>query len=220
MSILKRFGFGKDAEETARVLEHPRELEMGDIIRFGFAPQAAISNEGFTVDTIDTLDTGGDESKIIYFLLSGLRQSIRLRVLDDDRAEIALEVLPDALFSAFKEQELAEVLAADSGDQHQIASRKQSKISTELQPWIGTMYRQEAHVKAYLYKTDYRNKPLPTTTDVGETGCDYSMLMSDDRERSLEFRVFDGGRTEVFLCAVIPVRKIEEMWPRNREHET
>ncbi len=214
---MKRFGLGKDRDESPRILEHPRDLEPGDIIRFGFADQAEISGEGYTVDRIETLDIGGDATKRTYFLLSGVKHSVRLRIVDDDTAEIALEVLPDVLFAAFKEKGIGEVLAPDSGDQHTISTRSLDKIPQEVQPWVGTKYRQEAHVKAYLYQGDYRNKALPATLNAGEVGCDYSLLVSDDRGRSLEFRVFDGGRTESQLCVFLPVRKIEELWPRSSE---
>lgn len=213
MGLLKRFGLGKDAEQVARILEHPRDLLPGDIIRFGFSPHVELSNEGFTIDAVETLDIGGDASKLIYLKMSGPRHKIRLRIVDEQRIEVALEVLPETLFAAFKEDDLAHVLAPDSGDQHHLKPRKQHKIAPALRPWVGGHYRQEAHLQAYLYADDYRDKLLPTDTDRGEIGCDYAMLMSDDREHSLEFRIYDGGRTESFLCAFLPVRKIEELWP-------
>ncbi len=216
MSLLKRFGIGKDRDKSPRILEHPRHLEPGDIIRFGFAAQTEISGESFTVERVETLDIGGDATKLTYFMLSGVKRSVRLRVVDDDTAEIALEVLPEVLFAAFKEDDLAEVLAPDSGEHHKITARKLKKIPQEIQPWVGTQYRQEAYAKAYLHKGDYRNQALPTTVDAGAIGCDYAVLVSDDRERSLEFRVFDGGRTEAHLCAFLPMRKIEELWPRSK----
>ena len=215
MSLLKRFGIGKGRDKSPRILEHPRHLEPGDIVRFGFTAQTEISGESFTVDRVETLDIGGDATKLTYFMLSGVKHSVRLRVVDDDTAEIALEVLPEVLFAVFKEDDLAEVLAPDSGEHHQITARKLAKVPQEVQPWVGTKYRQEAYAKVYLHKGDYRNRALPTTLNAGEIGCDYALLVSDDRERSLEFRVFDGGRTEAHLCAFLPVRKIEELWPRN-----
>ena len=64
MSFLKRFGIGKDRNKGPRILEHPRHLEPGDIIRFGFAAQTEISSESFTVDRLETLDIGGDATKL------------------------------------------------------------------------------------------------------------------------------------------------------------
>jgi hypothetical protein len=215
MSFLKRFGRGKDRDNGPRLLEHPRDLEPGDIIRCGFAAQPEFSGEGFTVDSVETLDTGGDATKLTFLLLSGVKHSVRLRVVDDDTAEIALEVLPETVFAAFHEDDITEVLAPDGGEHHQITARNLAKIPPEIQPWVATRYRQEAYVKAYLYKDDYRNRPLPTAVNAGEIGCDYSLLVSDDRQHSLEFRVYDGGRTEAYFCTLIPVRKIEELWPRS-----
>ena len=219
MSLLTRFGIGKGHDESPRILEHPRHLEPGDIIRFGFAAQTEIGGESFTVEKVETLDIGGDATKLTYFMLSGVKHSVRLRVVDDDTAEVALEVLPEVLFAAFNEDDLAEVLAPDSGEHHKITAHKLKKIPQEIQPWVGTKYRQEAYAKAYLHKGDYRNQALPTTVGAGAIGCDYALLVSDDRERSLEFRVFDGGRTEARLCAFLPVRKIEELWPRSKESD-
>ena len=220
MSLLKRFGLGKDKDKSPRILEHPRDLEPGDIIRYGFASQTEISGEGFTVDRVETLDVGGDTTKLTYFILSGVKHSVRLRVVDEDTAEIALEVLPDVVFSAFDEDDISEVLAPDGGEHHQVTTRNRDEIPPEVQPWVGTKYRQEAYVKAYLYKGDYRNRAVPTTVEAGEIGCDYSLLVSDDRQQSLEFRVYDGGRTEAFLCVMIPMRKIEELWPGGRNLDT
>lgn len=215
MGILKRFGIGKKTEPDIRELEHPRELELGDIIRFGFTAQSELSNEGYTVDSIETLDTGGDTSKMCYFMMSGTEHKVRLRVVDDETVEVSLEMLPETLLLAFKEQHLAEILDPDSGDHHQLSSRKEAKIPAALREWVAPKYRQEAHIKAYLYKNDFRSKPLPDTMEAGELGCDYSLLVSDDRLRTVEFRVFDGGRTEAYLSVMLPTRKIEELWPRS-----
>lgn len=216
MGILQRFGIGKKPLSAVREIEHPRELESGDIIRFGFANQAELSNEGYTVDRIETLDIGGDATKQCYFMLSGPEQKVRLRVVDNDTVEVSLEVLPDTLLAAFEEHDLAEILDPDSGDQHRLNSKREAEIPPQLQPWVAPKYRQEAHIKAYVYNQDFRTQALPKTTDQGEVGCDYSLLVSDDRQWCLEFRVFDGGRTEAFLSVMLPARKIEELWPRSK----
>ena len=42
---------------------------------------------------------------------------------------------------------------------------------------------------------------------------DGPLLISQDREYGLEFRVFDGGRTEAHCCVYLPLRKIDALWP-------
>ncbi|MCP5001120.1 MAG: hypothetical protein GY933_20855 [Hyphomicrobiales bacterium] len=213
MGLFDWLGTGKKEETAQRLLDHPRDLEVGDIVKFAFAEQTEISGVSFNVDRIRTLDTGGDEHKLTYFLLSDADNKIRLRVVDDDRFEVALEVLPATLFKLFKEDDVAQALDPEGGDHQVLTARKAEKLPPELKPWVGTTYRQEGYVKAYRYEGDYRNRPLPSTVDEGESGCDYAYFITDDRQRGLEFRIFDGGRTEVHLCTFLPLRKIEELWP-------
>ncbi len=217
MGLFDWLGAAKKQHQTQRVLDHPRDLEPGDIVKFAFADQPEISNASFSVKRIRTLDLGGDEHKLTYFMLSDADNKIRLRVVDDDTVEVALEVLPATVFTIFKEDDIAEALDPEGGDHHVLKARKAEKIPAQIIPWVGTVYRQEGYVKAYRYEGDYRNRLLPSTVDEGETGCDYAYFVSEDRQRALEFRIFDGGRTEVHLCAFLPLRKIEELWPASED---
>ncbi|MEN8166355.1 MAG: hypothetical protein ABFS39_12530 [Pseudomonadota bacterium] len=213
MGFFKKFGWNKGGEESPRCLEHPRDLEPGDMLKFAFSDQGEISGASFTLDRVRTLDLGGDDNKLTYFMLSDAENQVRLRVVDDDTLEVALEVLPDALFSAVKKGDVAMALDPDSGSHNIIKARKVDKIPLDMRQWVGKVYRQEGYVKAYRYEGDYRKRALPTTIQEGEQGCDYAYFVSDDRQRALEIRVFEGGRTEVHLCVFLPLRKIEELWP-------
>jgi hypothetical protein len=217
VGFFKKFGWNKGGEESPRSLEHPRDLEPGDMLKFAFSDQSEISGALFTVDRVRTLDLGGDDKKLTYFMLSDAENRMRLRVVDDDTLEVALEVLPDALFSAVKKGDVAMALDPDSGSHNVINARKVDKIPLEMRHWVGKVYRQEGYVKAYRYEGDYRKRALPTTMQEGEQGCDYAYFIADDRQRALEIRVFEGGRTEVHLCVFLPLRKIEELWPGNAE---
>ncbi len=216
MGLFDWLGAGKKEDETQRVLDHPRDLEPGDIVKFAFSDQPEISGVSFRVKRIRTLDIGGDERKLTYFMLSDADNKIRLRVVDDDTVEIALEVLPATVFKIFREDDVAKALDPGGGDHHVLEARKANQIPAELKSWVGTVYRQEGYVKAYRYEGDYRHRRLPSTLDQGEAGCDYAYFVTDDRQQALEFRIFDGGRTEVHLCAFLPLRKIEELWPASK----
>jgi hypothetical protein len=213
VGLFDKFGWNKGRDESPRVLDHPRDLVTGDMLKFAFSDQAEISGGTFAVERIRTLDLGGDGHKHTYFMLSDGEHQVRLRVVDDDTLELALEVLPDTLISAVKKDDVITALDPDSGVHNVIHARKAEKIPPELRPWVGKVYRQEGYVKAYRYEGDYRKRSLPTTEGEGERGCDYAYFVTDDRQRALEMRIFDGGRTEVHLCVFLPVRKIEELWP-------
>ena len=66
MGLFDRF---KHKEASARQLEHPRDLLVGDMVEFALMGQTELSNKSFQVTKIWTLDLGGDQKKRIYFQL-------------------------------------------------------------------------------------------------------------------------------------------------------
>ena len=211
MGLLDRF---KQKQPEARALDHPRDLLVGDMVDFALMEQAGLSDSSFQVTKIWTLDLGGDPHKRIYFQLKDVDCKVRLRIVNDDIFELAIEVTPETLLKVFSESDIATILDPDSGVNHQLKIKgKMKKIPEELIGWVTKKYRQEGFELAYRYEDDYRHKSLPDTMDSGEQGCDFAWLISDDREFGIEFRVFDGGRTEAHCCAYLPLRKIDALWP-------
>jgi hypothetical protein len=211
MGLLDRF---KEKKPVARQLEHPSDLLMGDMVEFALMSQAGLTNKSFQVSKIWTLDLGGDRHKRIYFQLDDTETNIRLRVVDKDIIELGLEVYPETLLEVFSEADIATILDPGSGVNHRLkAIISMTDLPQALVGWVVKKYRQEGFELAYRYEDDYRNKSLPEHIDGCEEGCDFAWLISDDRQHALEFRVFDGGRTEAHLCAYIPLRKIDALWP-------
>ncbi|MDQ7091267.1 MAG: hypothetical protein Q9M50_11660 [Methylococcales bacterium] len=215
MGLFDRF---KQKEPVARKLDHPRDLLLGDMVEFALMSQADLSHCSFQVDKIWTLDLGGDKHKRIYCQLNDVGRKIRLRTVDNDTVELGLEVYPETLLEVFSEEAISDILNPESGVNHQLKLNVAlDKVPKELTGWLAENYRQEGFEIAYLYDDDYRHKSLPETEDEGEEGCDFAWLISDDRQYSVEFRVFDGGRTKVHLCAQIPLRKIDTLWPAKHD---
>jgi len=211
MGLFDRF---KEKQPLARQLDHPRDLLVGDMVEFALMSQAGLTNKSFQVSNIWTLDLGGDKQKRIYFQLDDVDSHIRLRVVDNESIELGLEVYPETLLEIFSEDDIATILDPDSGVNHRLkATASMSDLPAELTGWVTKKYRQEGFDLAYRYDDDYRDRSLPAHLDGCEEGCDFAWLISDDREYALEFRVFDGGRTEAHLCAYLPIRKIDALWP-------
>jgi len=211
MGLFDRF---KEKQPAARQLDHPRDLLMGDMVEFALMSQAGLTNKSFQVSKIWTLDVGGDKHKRIYFQLDDVDSQLRLRVVDNESIELSLEVYPETLLEIFSEDDIATILDPDSGVNHRLkATVAMDDLPAELVGWVTKKYSQEGFDLAYRYDDDYRDKLLPTHADGGEEGCDFAWLISDDRQYALEFRVFDGGRTEAHLCAYLPIRKIDSLWP-------
>lgn len=208
---------GSDDDKRIRTLEHPKDLKIGDMIEFELMDQQNLANRTFQVSDIWTLNYSSDTHFKTYFEVNDIDEKIRLNV-QKEQIEVAMQVYPETLLEFFEEDDIAVILDPDSGVNHQLKSNiKMKKVPPELQGWVTKKYRQEGFEIAYRYSGDYRNKSLPEHRDSGEIECDYAWLVSDDRQFSLEFRVFDGGRTEVHFCAMIPLRKITGLWPKQSD---
>nr|VFK28284.1 MAG: hypothetical protein BECKMB1821G_GA0114241_103530 [Candidatus Kentron sp. MB]VFK32521.1 MAG: hypothetical protein BECKMB1821I_GA0114274_103410 [Candidatus Kentron sp. MB]VFK75957.1 MAG: hypothetical protein BECKMB1821H_GA0114242_103710 [Candidatus Kentron sp. MB] len=214
MSILKNLfrGVRKETEDTSRVLQHPRDLRIGDIVKFGFAAQQDISNKTFRVEGIDTCDLGGEPHKKTLFTLNGAGARIRLAVADTgqgERLEVGRAVLPEDVEQIFDMDAFLDLLDPETGVHH-VLERIGEPV--HLAGWVGPVYRQEAGHNAYYHAGDYRARPLPDTEDEGDA-FSYYLLVSDDRKCGVEVQVYDGGRTEVYLLVYLTTTKIEELWP-------
>ncbi len=214
MSLLKGIfnkGRGADKNIPARSLDHPRDLQAGDIIKLGFAAQEGIGNRSFTVETVTTFDLGENHQKTV-FTIETAGERFRMAVVRDgmdEWLEIARQVLPDDVQQVFDVEAFINLLDPDTGVNHVLERIHEPDFLTD---WTAPVYRQEAGHNAYYYSDDYRDSELPHDADEGEA-FSYYLLVSDDRRFALEVQVYDGGRTEVYLIVYLPVSKIEELWP-------
>jgi len=207
--------FSKEEEQEVRELHHPKDLIIGDMIEFELMEQSLLANRSFQIKDIWTLNYGSDTNFKTYFELDDIDEKFRLCVIDD-RLEVARSVLPETLLQVFNEEDIATILDPDTGVNHQLSVNiDMQDLPEDLVGRVSPKYRQEGFEIAYRYQGDYRKKGIPRHADEGEIECDYAWLVSDDRQHSIEFRVFDGGRTEVHLCAMLPMRKLTAMWPKS-----
>nr|VFK21739.1 MAG: hypothetical protein BECKLPF1236B_GA0070989_12735 [Candidatus Kentron sp. LPFa] len=215
MSMLKTLfrAARKDTkDDPSRVLEHPRDLQPGDIVKFGFAGQQVISNQSLQVQAIDTCDLGGEQHKKILFTLQGGEAPLRLAVVDQgqgDRLEVGLSVLPEDVEQIFDMDAFIDLLDPETGTHHVL---ERIGEPPHLAGWVGPVYRQEAGQNAYYHIGDYRKWKMPDTEEESDA-FSYYFLVSDDRKFGLEVQVHDGGRTDVYLLAYLPISRIEELWP-------
>jgi len=214
MGFLKGIFGGRQGgqDDPPRSLNHPRDLRVGDIVKFGFASQEALSNRTYMVESVDTCDLGGEAHMKTLFTIEGESRRLRLAVVTDrtgDRLELGLMVLPDDVRQIFDVDAFIDLLDPETGIAHVLERIGEPQ---HLDGWTARIYRQEAGHNAYYHTGDYRGRALPQDADEG-TAFSYYSLVSDDRQFALEVQVYDGGRTEVYLLAYFPISKIDEMWP-------
>ena len=204
-------GRNNDKSET-RQLDHPRDLQPGDVLKFGFMPAIDVSNGEFAIKAINTYDTATDQKPKTVFSLEGVAGEFFLAVLEQsgrEILEIGRHIFPDDVEAIFDIDAFGAVLSSEGGTQHILNRHNEPQ---GLMGWTAPVYYQEAGVEGYFYAGDFREKALSDSAD-GYTAFDYYLLVSPDRSHGIQMEVYDGGRTEVTLQCYLPVGKVEEMWP-------
>jgi len=210
MKNLFKAVFSKDKTET-RTLAHPRDLDVGDIIKFQYLPQSEISNQQFEIGGINTYDF--EDRKLTEFALKGNDEEAMFLIIDEIGDEpflsISRKIQRADVEKLFDLDEFAELF---DNEDHSIFNRLNEPAS--LQGWTASQYRQEIFAEGgYYHKGDYRNKAVPENEDAGDE-FEYYLAIDDSRTFTLESEVYDGGETDVIITIRRPITDIEEMWPK------
>jgi len=210
MKNLFKAVFSKTDKTETRVLNHPRDLNTGDIIKFQYLPQSDLSNSQFEVSNVNTYDF--EDRKLTEFSLKGgTKANIHLIVDetgDDPFLSVSKKLQRPDVEQLFDLDEFAELF--DSED-HSILNRL--KEPENLAGWTTKQYRQEIYAEGgYYHKGDYRNKNVPEAENEGDD-FEYYLAISDDRKYVIEAEVYDGGETDIIITLRLPLDCIEEMWP-------
>lgn len=210
-------GKGADKSASPRVLDHPRDLQQGDIIKFKFMPQADLSNKQFQVIGINTYDF--EDRHQTEFTLSGeAGDDIHMIVDESDDAPVltfSIKVDRSLVGRIFDIDEFAGIF---DGDGHAVLKcHLDQNVPDPLSGWMAKLYRQEVQAEdGYYHKGDYRGRSLPEGEEEGDS-LEYYRLVSDDREYLVEAEVYEGGETDVLITIRRPLSDIEEMWPAHAQ---
>lgn len=206
------FGGGSNDPPAVRALNHPRDLLVGDIVKFDFTAQTGLSGETFRVQSIDTYDLG-ETKQVTVFILDGNTGQFRLALFKErekELLELQKAVYPETVGKIFDIEKFAYLFEQDSG-----VSNVLDRIGEpeDVAGWTAPHYRQEAGHEAYFYAGDQRHRTLSRYVEDNAVAFDYYYLVSDDRKFAIQCEVYDGGRTDVYLIAYLELSKIAEMWP-------
>ncbi len=207
----KLFGKGgKGDSEAIRSLNHPADLDKGDIIKLSFLDQQDLSNKRFEVDDVNTYDFKGEQST--SFTLKGesdecvflsVRRNNGKEYLAFSRLMKRSEVL-----ELFDEQDFASVF--DEGANTRL---KRRAIPAGFEDWTASEYVEEEDCsKGYYHEGDYRNRSLPRFEDES-CSLEYYLLEDPHGDFAIEIEVYESGETEVSAIAYLDMPGIEELWP-------
>ena len=204
------FGSSEDSSNV-RKLEHPRDLQIGDIVKFRYLPQKELSNEQFEITQINTYDYK-DRNFTEFVLWGDSRNSLFMAVDetgDETFLSISKKITRDVVEQLFDLDEFSLLFDDESNNEIHPISEPAAMLG-----WMGKQYIQEVYAeRGYFHKGDYRNKQIPQAADEGDD-FDYYMAIDNTRKYVVEAEVYDGGETDVIISVRLPIDSIEEMWPK------
>jgi len=209
MKNLLKAVFSKKDEVDSRTLNHPRDLNTGDIIKFQYLPQIDLSNKQFEISNINTYDF--EDRNLTEFTLSGDNKDPIYLIINetDDEPFLSLsrKIQRPDVEKLFDLDEFSELF---DNENHSLLNRLSEPEN--LENWTSNQYRQEIFAEGgYFHKGDYRNKNIPEDESAGDD-FEYYLAIDDTRKYTVEAEVYDDGETDVIITLRLPLTSIEEMW--------
>lgn len=213
MAFFKSIFGGDDKSPPSRKIESPQQLKLGDMLKMEFSDLALISGQTLKVIDQNFYDISAVENRKAVSIMEGADQRVLLStstVNPDHPLEIAIAVLPEKVFEIFKRKSFTAIFEEPDNSDHRISRKNSFDAKGEFQGFVGQSYFQERTNEAYRSKKDAREEAM---LDSDWIAFDYKLMVSDDRLHAVRIEVFDGGRTDVYLIAYLPLNKVEEYWP-------
>lgn len=213
MGLFKSVFSGGDKPPLAKSIESPKGLSVGDILKMEFAEQSLISGQTLKVTEQFFYDISAVESCKPVSVMEGADQRIYLstsNVNPDRSLEVSVAVRPETIFKLFKRKKFIAIFDEPENTDHRINRKIDLAELGDLQGFVGESYFQERTNEAYRSTKDCRQH---ARNDSDWTAFDYKLLVTDDRQHAVRIEVFDGGRTDIYLIAYLPLNKVEEYWP-------
>ncbi len=205
--------FGGDDESPPRNIESPRDLQPGDLMKMEFAEQDLISAQTLKVTEQLSYDLSAVENCKTVSIMHGADQRVWVsmsNVNPDYPLEIAVSALPEDVFRIFKRKQFAAIFDEPDNTDHRLKRKIEDNELGVFQGFVGASYYQERTNEAYRSRKDCRGDGLQASD---WEGFDYKLMVADDRRHAVRIEVFDGGRTDVYLIAYLPLSKVEDYWP-------
>lgn len=208
--MLKKF-FGKSNKTEARVLSHPSQLAVGDMLTL--KPRSELPEElqdaTLTVRKIHAYQYSDGISP--EYVLDSIDGKIYTFSMDDsengDYFTISKKLSSQEVERFFIGDEIAELWGED------FPVLKVNNTSAGESGWLASEYRQTIkEATAYFYDSDRRQEGVSHYEDDAEELRYHECEGKEDRF-SLTIEIWEDGSTEFFSQVNLPLGVIDEMWP-------
>jgi len=213
-SFLKGLWSRTRKEPESRGLDHPRDLQKGDMLQLAnhFGLPEILRDKMFKVIAVSTYQFE-HENDTNFTLESVGDKKLGLSIESNEGRDIAVfsyTINPRVVEELFDLDEFAEVFDSDD------AVTLNTRSNAEFDDWTAPQYFQEVKgEKAYYYGRDYRPSGPPVHEGEGEL-FEYFLLVNKENSHGVEIEVFAGGETEVALIRYVDLEMISGLWPASQ----
>ncbi|MDQ7004693.1 MAG: hypothetical protein Q9N67_07175 [Ghiorsea sp.] len=200
---------GGDKAKVERRLRHPRDLLVGDIIKFSYLKQHDLSAQQFEVAQINTYVYGGlDYPELVLKDRSG--NIVYLMVEEEDGEEylaLSKKVKKAQIREVISQEDLDAVMQRGTGTKVKVASQPEG-----LEQWLTKKYREtDDNVKGSFVKGDMRT--LSAEEGRRQERFTSHTLVDKSDKYALEIEIYETGEIELSVTVYHDIDDIDEMWP-------
>lgn len=205
--------FFKKKAPAVRQLNHPRDLNVGDMLQMvdSFALPPQLKGQTLTVTAINTYQYQY-ENEFELVLKGEGKQSIFLVVENDDGEECAnfsLKVQRQDVGDLFDLDQFAEIF-----DSEELVGLDRLNDVKGFERWSTGHYQQSSQPSTgYFYEKDYRNQTIPKDVEGGGEPVECITLADADDDFSVNIEIWDDGETDVSLTVSRPLSDIVDLFP-------
>jgi hypothetical protein len=207
MSFFKNL-FGAKVKPS-RTLSHPRDLRLGDIIKFKFLSQEDLSGKTFEISQINTY-VYDNEFYPEYILKDQSSNIIYLMVEEEDGEEylaLSKKVTKSQISDILPQEQLEKIFKKGIGTKAKPASKPEG-----LEEWLVDSYTEtDDNVKGSYTKGDARVSGASNSYQEFKSHT----LVDKSDTYALEIEVYSSNEIELSATIYHEISEIEEMWVGN-----
>jgi hypothetical protein len=210
-SFIKGLWSRTKTEPEARVLDHPRALQIGDFLQMSdsYGLPEYLRDEVFEVTAITTWQFE-HEFETTFSLQSKNNDSIDLTIDGDagrESASFSIEIPRATVEQLFDTDEFSSIFDEES------PATLNTMAKLDIGGWLSDQYHQTScGERGFFYQKDCRDAGPSKFEGDGEP-FDYYAMASTDESQAVEIAVYAGGETEVSLVLHRSISDIRELWP-------
>lgn len=216
MSFFKSL-FAKKKALPSRTLNHPNQLQLNDIFKFGdsFALPVAMRKHQLQVIDIKSIEfkhehyaeiiAQGSDAHLVYVSFPTNPQKLVKFSLLLNRSEVE---------SLFDLDDFAEIFEQPGNARFKPLSGSHDYADMVAQEYI----QQNFMTTGYMHQQDFRgSKPPQDSQQQHGREFEFYSLEGDQGKRSIDIYIFENGDTDVYLSFLRPANDIAELWIKGEE---